>query len=364
MARLTVAELYALVRRHGAGPGVDRCMVAGALAESEGDPTREGDWEGDHPHSIGLWQLHDQGLGAGLSVAERADPDRACAVILAAYVQWHDYWAAQGLEGEDLAARAYLWAERPADYNVPGSAADRRIRQKWHEANEAADNAALRAAVLAAAASLRGIPYRIDPPPDGVQTLDCSLFVVKTFANAGIPFPLGVRTAEQTRRVCEPIDWPDVRRGDLLFFEHTYDCPEPPGPDGKVATHIGISHGAGTQRMWDCHAANGEDGPPGVGEVDISTPYWQDHLFEARRPRQFAQPAGGGAAPPPAPLAADLASLLGYLQQDVAEALQQALDGARAAPDAHGREEAYGALQAAINTLRRGGPPQESPAPP
>ena len=37
---------------------------------------------------------------------------------------------------------------------------------------------------------------------------------MKTFANAGIPFPLGVRTAEQTRRVCEPVDWPDVLRAE------------------------------------------------------------------------------------------------------------------------------------------------------
>ena len=68
----------------------------------------------------------------------------------------------------------------------------------------------------------------------------------------------------------------------------------------KVATHIGISQGAGTLRMWDCHAANGESGPPGVGETDISTPYWQDYLFQARRPRQYAQPTTDGPSPPAA----------------------------------------------------------------
>jgi hypothetical protein len=57
-------------------------------------------------------------------------------------------------------------------------------------------------------------------------------------------------------------------------------------------------------------------------------------------------------------------NLLGYLQGDVAEALQHALDGARAAPDAQGRDAAFSALQAAINTLRRGGPAQGSPAQP
>lgn len=44
--------------------------VANAYAESRLDP----DASGDGGHSIGLFQLHDQGAGAGMSVAERRDP--------------------------------------------------------------------------------------------------------------------------------------------------------------------------------------------------------------------------------------------------------------------------------------------------
>lgn len=51
----------------------------------------------------------------------------------------------------------------------------------------------------------------------------------------------------------------------------------------------------------------------------------------------------------------ELMSLLGYLQGDVATALQDALDGARAAKTAAARKAAYDSLQAAISTLRRGG---------
>ncbi len=50
--------------------------------------------------------------------------------------------------------------------------------------------------ILEAAARRKGIPYRLDPPPDGVTTLDCSLFVKLTLDEADIALPATVRTAE------------------------------------------------------------------------------------------------------------------------------------------------------------------------
>lgn len=141
--------------------------------------------------------------------------------------------------------------------------------------------------ILRVAALRRGIPYRIDPPPDGVNNLDCSLYVLVTFKDAGHPFQ-GVRTAEQIRQACVPIGWNQVQAGDLLFFEHTYEPSERPGPDGHVASHIGISLGAGTKRMWDSHS------PGGVQLTNINTDYWQEHLFEPRRAKQLIGPS-----PPP-----------------------------------------------------------------
>ncbi|HEY7066975.1 MAG TPA: LysM peptidoglycan-binding domain-containing protein [Chloroflexota bacterium] len=157
----------------------------------------------------------------------------------------------------------------------------------------------LRAAVLAEAAKREGIPYRMEPQPDGVHTLDCSKFVIVTFRAAGIPFPASVRTAEEIRQACDPIDWAAVQPGDLLFFEHTYEPGVQPSADGYLATHVGISFGAGTHRMWDCHASSGDSGGPGVTQTDISTAYWQQHLFEARRPRPLATADAQPAAPPP-----------------------------------------------------------------
>jgi GH25 family lysozyme M1 (1,4-beta-N-acetylmuramidase) len=137
--------------------------------------------------------------------------------------------------------------------------------------------------ILEAAGTFKGLPYRLDPPPDGINNMDCSLLVLKAFAKAGLPFPSGVRTAEQIRQRCTPIGWSDVKAGDCLFFEHTYEPNERPGPDGHVASHIGISYGAGSKKMIDAHG----DPWPGVGITDISTSYWQSKIFQAARPNQL-----------------------------------------------------------------------------
>lgn len=136
-----------------------------------------------------------------------------------------------------------------------------------------------RTELMDAARSYSGIPYRLDPPPDGVNSIDCSLLVVLAAEDAGIPLPGGVRTAEQIRQATIPIGWDDVRVADLVFFEHTYEPSEPPGPDGYVASHIGFSYGTGSQRMLDAHERSGG----AVADTNIGTNYWQSKLFEARR---------------------------------------------------------------------------------
>lgn len=157
---------------------------------------------------------------------------------------------------------------------------------------------AVESAILTEAAKLKGIPYRMVPPPDGVNNLDCSLFVWTVLRNAGLPLPPGVRTAEQIRQACVRIDFNDVEPGDLVFFEHTYEPDAPPGPDGRIASHVGFSQGRGTLRMWDSHASDGDSGPPGVGETDISTLYWQEKIFEARRAPRMASAAVAASSAP------------------------------------------------------------------
>jgi hypothetical protein len=43
-------------------------------------------------------------------------------------------FSGQGLGSEDLAARTYLFTERPVEFDRPGSAADVHFRGKWRVA--------------------------------------------------------------------------------------------------------------------------------------------------------------------------------------------------------------------------------------
>jgi hypothetical protein len=147
----------------------------------------------------------------------------------------------------------------------------------------------LRDDILAQASARRGLVYQLEPPPDGVTTTDCSLLVRESVRAAGAgELP---RTAEQQRQATVPIPWQQAQPGDLVFFADTYDAAGPAGPDGRIASHVGFSLGAGTQRMLDAHERDGDD----VAITDISTPYWQQHFLEVRRlPSLVEQQDTGG----------------------------------------------------------------------
>jgi murein DD-endopeptidase MepM/ murein hydrolase activator NlpD len=123
----SVAELFDLVRRVQTDPFVHKVMVAAALTESDGNPNLIG----DNGHAAGLWQLHDAGVGTGMSVAARCDPDTACAKMLPEFVREFNRGMGRGLQGEGLAAFTYLNAEKPFQFNQPGNAAELMFRDKW-----------------------------------------------------------------------------------------------------------------------------------------------------------------------------------------------------------------------------------------
>jgi SH3-like domain-containing protein len=142
----------------------------------------------------------------------------------------------------------------------------------------------VREQILEVAARRKGMRYRLPPePPDGSVNLDCSLFVVLTFRDAGLGFAPHVRTAEQIRQFCHRIDRSEMQPGDLLFFEKTFESGQRPGPDGKLATHVGIALNAAGTQMWDCHASNDNTDLPGVGITNINRFFWEPLLFEVRR---------------------------------------------------------------------------------
>jgi hypothetical protein len=107
---------------------------------------------------------------------------------------------------------------------------------------------------------------------------------------AGLEFP-GARTAQQIRAACLAVEWDEVAPGDLLFAEHTYEPDEPPGADGRVASHVMISLGAGKGQAWSA-----QDPPGYVTQIDVRSDYWTERLFAAGR-----HPALSGevVSPPP-----------------------------------------------------------------
>ena len=137
--------------------------------------------------------------------------------------------------------------------------------------------------ILEVAERRQGIRYRFGAQGEGLNGLDCSLFTVLTYRDAGFPFAGWIRTAEQIRQACVPIDRSDLRAGDLLFFEHTYEPEGEKGPDGRIASHVGIALDGSARQMWDCHASHDNTDQPGVGITNITPHYWEPLLFDVRR---------------------------------------------------------------------------------
>ena len=94
---------------------------------------------------------------------------------------------------------------------------------------------------------------------------DCSGFVCWVVNHCGNGWDIGRTTAEGIRQRCAYVSPEDARPGDIIFFEHTYDC--------AGASHVGIYVGDGM--MIHC-------GEP-VQYTSINSPYWQDHFMEFGR---------------------------------------------------------------------------------
>lgn len=290
-----------------------RMLVAQAIAESDlrENAGRVSVWP---DVSFGLWQ---QTVAYAPFGDNTASPDnvqrcreRFCTdLVFAANVaaeQLARYYHQYGTYHE--AASRYNGGPGLAFADNPNRA---NIERAWQQSARYVSAAAMPSAtsavaeqVLAAANRLIGTPYGLPPGPG---QLDCSSFILRALADAGCGFPAGVRTAEQIRLACDPVtaepNWDDsqVQRGDLLFFENTGG--ENPG---ERAGHVGFALLG--RRMLDTNETHG---------VDQTTlgPWWQERLFEVRRPRQYA---AAPAPPPPAGPTPDAASELELLRRDLA----------------------------------------------
>ena len=106
-----------------------------------------------------------------------------------------------------------------------------------------------------------GKPYRFGgSSPAG---FDCSGLVLYSYKQAGLSLP---HNTDRQRTASRPVKVAELRRGDLLFFNQ----------EGKKFGHVGIYVGGGKF----VHAPSSGKS---VRSDRLDSPYWKNHLSEARR---------------------------------------------------------------------------------
>jgi cell wall-associated NlpC family hydrolase/ElaB/YqjD/DUF883 family membrane-anchored ribosome-binding protein len=133
------------------------------------------------------------------------------------------------------------------DYDIPGEAlTDERFRRMITEAEK-----------------YLGYPY-VWGGSSPSTSFDCSGFVSWVINHSGNGWSVGRLGAKGLKGICDIIPPDQARPGDLIFFHHTYDAPDP-----SDATHVGIYVGDGM--MIHC-------GSP-ISYASTESNYWQSHFL-------------------------------------------------------------------------------------
>lgn len=120
------------------------------------------------------------------------------------------------------------------------------------------------AAIIKEAEKYLGFPY-VWGGSSPATSFGCSGFVSYVYNNCGVGWNFGRLGAEGLRQLCTRVSSANVKPGDLIFFQGTYDT--------TGASHVGIYVGNNT--MLHC-------GDP-IQYSDISSPYWQQHFYQFGR---------------------------------------------------------------------------------
>ena len=115
------------------------------------------------------------------------------------------------------------------------------------------------AAIIAEAEKYLGYPYVFGGSSPSTS-FDCSGFVSWVYNHCG--WNIGRPTAQGLFDICTPVSSVNVKPGDLVFFEGTYDA-------GRTVTHVGIY--VGNNMMLHC-------GDP-IQYESLTKPYWQEHFY-------------------------------------------------------------------------------------
>lgn len=116
------------------------------------------------------------------------------------------------------------------------------------------------AAMMGEAEKYLGYPY-VWGGSSPSTSFDCSGFVSWVVNNCGVGWNIGRLGASGLLGICTRVSSSNVRPGDLVFFEGTYDT--------TGASHVGIY--VGNNRMIHC-------GDP-IQYADLSSSYWQQHFL-------------------------------------------------------------------------------------
>ena len=133
------------------------------------------------------------------------------------------------------------------DYDIPGEAlTDEKFRRMITEAEK-----------------YLGYPY-VWGGSNPSTSFDCSGFVSWVINHSGNGWSVGRLGAKGLKNICDIIPPDQAKPGDLIFFHHTYDAPDP-----SDATHVGIYVGDGM--MIHC-------GNP-ISYASTESSYWQSHFL-------------------------------------------------------------------------------------
>ena len=121
------------------------------------------------------------------------------------------------------------------------------------------------AAMLREAEKYLGYPY-VWGGSSPSTSFDCSGFVSWVINHSG--WNVGRLGAKGLFQICTPVSPADAKPGDLIFFWHTYDAPDP-----NMPSHVGIYVGGG----YMIHCGNP------ISYADITTTYWVNHFFSFGR---------------------------------------------------------------------------------
>ena len=120
------------------------------------------------------------------------------------------------------------------------------------------------AAMIKEAEKYLGYPY-VWGGSSPSTSFDCSGFVSWVVNNCGVGWNIGRLGADGLRHICTRVSSANVKPGDLVFFQGTYDT--------AGASHVGIY--VGNNKMVHC-------GDP-IQYADLVSSYWQSHFLSYGR---------------------------------------------------------------------------------